>query len=74
MIVAIVGLSIVCFFAVIIGTATHMTAKEFNTALWTVVFNIPWFGLPIGFLLIITLLVLGIRRRGREAANANAKR
>ena len=33
----------------------------------------PLIGLPIGFLLIIVLLVLGARRRGREAANAKVK-
>ncbi|HXD60912.1 MAG TPA: multidrug ABC transporter ATPase [Lacisediminihabitans sp.] len=74
MIVAIVGLSIVAFFAVIVGTFNGMTGPDFAQGIWPAVAYAPLIGLPIGFLLIIVLLVLGARRRGREAANANVKR
>jgi len=74
MIVAIVALSIAAFFAMIIGTFAGMTGPDFARGIWPAIAYAPLIGLPIGFILIIVLLVLGIRRRGREAANANAKR
>ena len=74
MIVAIVALSTAAFFAMIIGTFAGMTGPDFAQGIWPAIAYAPLIGLPIGFILIIVLLVLGIRRRGREAANANAKR
>ena len=74
MIVAIVGLSIVAFFAVIIGTCAGMTGPDVAQGVWPAVAYAPLIGLPIGFVLIVAILVLGIRRRGREAASANTKK
>lgn len=74
MIVAIVGLSIVAFFAVIIGTFAGMTGPDFAVGIWPAVAYLPLIGLPFGLLLIIVLLILSVRRRGKEAANANNKR
>ncbi|MEO7121592.1 MAG: multidrug ABC transporter ATPase [Lacisediminihabitans sp.] len=74
MIVGIVGVSIVAFFAMIIGTFAGMTAPDFAQGVWPTVAYAPLVGLPIGFILIFVLLILGIRRRGREAANANTKK
>ncbi len=74
MIVAIVALSIVAFFAMIIGTFVGMTGPDFAQGIWPTVAYAPLIGLPIGFVLIIVLLVLGIRRRSREAANAARKK
>lgn len=74
MIVGIVGLSIVAFFAMIIGTYAGMTGPDFALGVWPVIAYAPLIGLPLGFALIITLLILGIRRRGREAANASTKK
>lgn len=74
MIVAIVGLSIVAFFAVIIGTFAGMKGPDFAVGMWPAVAYLPLIGLPIGFLLIVVLLILSIRRRGREASNANTKK
>lgn len=74
MIVAVVGLSIVAFFAVIIGTFAGMKGPDFAVGMWPAVAYLPLIGLPIGFLLIVALLILSIRRRGREAANANTKK
>ncbi len=74
MIVAIVALSIAAFFAMIIGTFVGMTGPDFAQGIWPAIAYAPLIGLPIGFILIVVLLVLGIRRRGREAANANSKR
>lgn len=74
MIVAIVGLSIAAFFAVIIGTFAGMNGPDFATGIWPAIAYLPLIGLPIGLLLIIVLLILSVRRRGKEAANANIKR
>lgn len=74
MIVGIVGLSIVAFFAVIIGTFAGMKGPDFAVGVWPAISYMPLIGLPIGFLLIIVLLILSVRRRGKEAANANSKR
>jgi len=74
MIVAIIGLSIVAFFAVIIATFAGMQGPDFAVGIWPAVAYMPLIGLPIGLLLIITLIVLSARRRGKEAANATNKR
>jgi uncharacterized membrane protein len=67
MMLAIVGLSILAFLAVIIGTAAGLNAKDFAGGVWPAVFTLPLIGLPIGFLLIVILLIITARRRSREA-------
>lgn len=74
LIIVIVALSIVAFFAMIIGTFAGMTAPDFAHGVWPIIAYAPLVGLPIGFLLIMILLVLGIVRRGREAAHAETKK
>jgi uncharacterized membrane protein len=73
MIAAIVGLSIIAFFAVIIGTATGLTAKDFSGGVWPAIFTLPLVGLPIGMLLIVVLLIISARRRSRETRAATKK-
>ena len=63
-------LSIICFFAIIIGTGTGMEQSDFATGIWPMVAAIPLFGLPIAFLLIIALLIMSFVRRARAAKNA----
>lgn len=64
----VVGLSIIAFFAVIAATATGVGANDgFSSGIWPIVITLPLFGLPIGFLLIIALLVISTVRRSREA-------
>ncbi|MGW9630720.1 multidrug ABC transporter ATPase [Agromyces sp. NPDC055520] len=67
MFAAIVGLSIVCFFAVMIGTFAGVDREEMGTGIWPVVTMLPWFGLPIAFLLLIVLLIVNAVRRSRAA-------
>ena len=64
MFVAIVGLSILAFIAVMIGTATGAGANDgFSQGVWPIVLTLPLFGLPIAFLLLLALLfVTGVRR------------
>ena len=68
MIAGIVGLSIVALFALMIAPASGLPANQFQGGFWQAVALLPGVGLPIGFLLIIALLVISARRRGRDAA------
>ncbi len=70
MIAAIVGLSIVAFLTVIIATASGLPGDQFRGGLWQAVALLPGVGLPIGFLMIIVLIVISGRRRSRETRDA----
>lgn len=61
------ALSVVCFLAIIIGSAAGMTQADFGTGVWPVVAAIPLWGLPLAFVMIITLLITSFIRRGRAA-------
>ena len=63
-----IGLSLIAFLAVIIGGATN---ADYSQGVWPVVFILPGIGLPVGFILIIVLLVLSSVRRAREAKDAS---
>ncbi|MBY0688926.1 multidrug ABC transporter ATPase [Microbacterium marinilacus] len=58
-------LSVVCFFAIMISTATGMTHADYSDGVWPIVAAIPMFGLPIAFVLILVLLVMSFVRRGK---------
>ena len=66
MIAGIVGLSIVAIFVVLIGTGAGFSQTG-PAALWQALTLFPFVGLMVGFLMIITLLVVSARRRSREA-------
>lgn len=68
MVASAIGLSIISFFAVIIGTAAGV--RDFGEGIWGMVTLLPVVGLPIGFILIIVVLILSFRRRAREAKDA----
>jgi uncharacterized membrane protein len=70
MIVGIVALSLICFVAIIVATATGMGQEDFAQGVWPMVSVIPLFGLPLGMILIVVLLVVSARRRGRAAKDA----
>jgi len=63
MVAGIVGLSVVAFFAIVIGTWTGMESDDFSAGIWPTVTLLPLFGLPIGFVLIFALLIVSTRRR-----------
>jgi ABC-type dipeptide/oligopeptide/nickel transport system permease component len=66
MFVAIVGLSILAFIAVMIGTAAGVGPNDgFSQGIWPLVIMLPWFGLPLAFLLLIALLIVNGVRRAR---------
>ncbi|MFC6357049.1 multidrug ABC transporter ATPase [Luethyella okanaganae] len=70
MVAGVVGLSIVAFIAIIAATASGMQQADFGQGLWPLVTVFPLIGLPVGFLLIIVLMILSGIRRGREARQA----
>jgi len=73
MIVGVVGLSILAFFAIIIGTWQGMDSDGFSAGVWPMVTMTPLFGLPIGFVLIIALLVISTRRRRAQGPDDSSE-
>ena len=69
MIAGIVGLSIVAIFVVLIGTGAGLS-RIASAPLWQALTLFPFVGLTVGFLMIITLLVVSARRRSRETQAA----
>lgn len=67
MVAGVIGVSIIAFLAVIIGTASGLTQTDLGTGAWPVVVLFPLIGLPIAFILIIVLLITSSVRRSREA-------
>jgi TRAP-type C4-dicarboxylate transport system permease small subunit len=59
-----IGLSVLCFLAVIIGTPLGWVHPE--QSVWSTIIILPLVGLPIGFVLIIVLIVLNAVRRSRD--------
>ena len=64
MVASVVGLSILAFLAVIIATAMGVGDNNgFSRGIWPPIFILPLYGLPIGFVLIIVLIIsVGVRR------------
>ncbi|MFF5623751.1 multidrug ABC transporter ATPase [Microbacterium sp. NPDC012755] len=60
--------SVICFFAIIIGTAIGMKQDDFGGGAWPFIAAIPYWGLPVAFVLIIVLLVMSFIRKGRAAS------
>ncbi len=71
MVAGIVGTSLLAFVIVIIGTWAGVGADGgFGEGAWPFIVMIPNVGLPIGFVLIIALLIVSAARRGRAAKGA----
>ncbi|MBX3098607.1 MAG: multidrug ABC transporter ATPase [Salinibacterium sp.] len=64
---AAVGLSIICFLAVIIATGTGVGQDAFSAPPWPTIIVLPVIGLPLGAIFLIALIVISSIRRGREA-------
>jgi hypothetical protein len=67
MVASIIGLSILAIVAILIGYGTGVNK---GGGIWQAVDLLPGIGLPIGFVLIIVLLVLNAVRRTRAAKGA----
>jgi hypothetical protein len=68
MVASAIGLSIICFLAVIIATAAGV--KQFGEGVWPTILVLPTIGLPLGLILVIALIIVSGIRRGREARDA----
>ncbi|HEV7951063.1 MAG TPA: hypothetical protein VGP24_14965 [Glaciihabitans sp.] len=67
MVAATILMSIAAFLAIVIGTWAGAGADNgFGQGIWPVIFVLPMVGLPIGLVLILSLLIVNIRRRARE--------
>ena len=73
MFVGVIGLSIAAFLAVMFGTLAGAAADDgFSRGVWPLVIMVPWFGLPLAFLLLIVLLIVnGIRRTRSSRAGTS---
>lgn len=68
MVAATVGLSILSFLAIMIATLAGVGANDgFSQGVWPFVLMLPLIGLPIGFVLLIALLIVNGVRRTRES-------
>jgi hypothetical protein len=70
---AVIGLSVVAFLAIIIGTWQGMTSSDFGEGVWPSVTLVPLFGLPLGFVFIIVLLVVSTRRRRHQGGHGSSQ-
>jgi hypothetical protein len=67
MIAAVILLSLVCFVALFIG---QVSGADFQTGVWPAVAAVPYFGLPLGFVLIVVVMIVNARRRSQAAKDA----
>ena len=73
MVAATIGLSILAFLAVMIGTLAGVGADDgFSQGIWPAILILPLIGLPIGFVLLIVLLIVNGVRRSRESRPGSA--
>ena len=73
MVVTIVAVSIAAFVAVMVGTATGLEQGDFAVGVWPVVTILPLVGLPIAFLMLITIIIVGAVRRSRESRGPSTR-
>ncbi|MET4157435.1 multidrug ABC transporter ATPase [Agromyces sp. PvR057] len=68
MFTGLVMLSIAAFIAVLIATMAGVAENDgFSQGVWPVVIMLPWFGLPLAFLLLIALFIVHAVNRSRTA-------
>ena len=68
MVASVIGISILSFIAVITATMLGVGENDgFSRGIWPPIFMLPLYGLPVGFALIIALMVTVGVRRSRQA-------
>jgi DMSO/TMAO reductase YedYZ heme-binding membrane subunit len=72
MLVGVSIVSIVCLVVVLV--ATWAGTVDFGGSVWPLVAMTPYFGLPVAFLLLLTLLIVATIRRARAASTAGSER
>lgn len=64
---ALVGVAVLCFFVtLIVGMNNRQVLAE---GVWPVLVALTYVGLPVAFVMLMVLLFLSMRRRGRENAS-----
>lgn len=58
-------LSILSFFAIMIGSSTGMEQADFGTGIWPVVGLVVWAAPILAFILLIAVLIMSFVRRAR---------
>lgn len=58
-------LSVACFLAIMIATATGADHQDFGTGLWPVVGLIVYIAPPLAFVAMIALIIMAFTRRAR---------
>ncbi|MCU1438850.1 MAG: hypothetical protein JWP66_1937 [Naasia sp.] len=64
----VIALSVVCFLVLVISPVVGWTTA--GNPLLTTITLLPLFGLPVGFVLLMALIVMSAIRRGRAARSA----
>ncbi len=67
MAVSLIGVSLLCIAAVLIGAGVRAPLRE---GVWPIVQVLPLLALPLGFLLLVALLITTAVRRRRSAPDA----
>ena len=67
---SVLGLGIVAIVALLIGEATITTKAFQGSQIWGTVALLPAIAIPLGFALLIALLVVTFRKRSRAAKDA----
>jgi hypothetical protein len=68
---SILGLGIIALFALLLGESLTPLAISQNLGIWAIVAFIPDIAIPVGFLIIIVLLIITFRRRAQAAKVAS---
>lgn len=68
---SILGFGIIALFALLIGEAVTPVGVSDNSGIWAIVAFIPDIAIPVGFALLIVLIVISVRRRARAAKVAS---
>ncbi|WP_119698758.1 multidrug ABC transporter ATPase [Microbacterium halotolerans] len=63
----IIVVSVVCFFVILIASASGMNAAQLGEGAWPIVSWFPMIGLPVGFLMMLALVIMTMIRKGRAA-------
>ncbi|WP_244907020.1 hypothetical protein [Rathayibacter caricis] len=61
MFIAIIAVTVLAFLAILL--APLLGVERYEGPLWQFVFAVPLVGLPIAFLMMIAMLIVGVRRR-----------
>jgi hypothetical protein len=65
MFIAIIVVTVLAFLAILVAPALGI--REYAGPFWQFVFAVPLVGLPIAFLMMIAMLIVGVRRRRAQS-------